>query len=257
MTPFRTPLSASGSSKIVSCVAGAAAGPSHRTRVSPPSALVTSPLGRPVYVAVKEPGVAPAVSVPRVGARRVRRTVRELLAVLTNRCSTYARSIALPSALNAVPLTTTVPADGFVALLTVTLATVVSSAACVSRSVIRTTSPGRMFGVWVVAVQQPPPGWLTSARPEASTDDRVGLAHQRAVAQNAEGHVAARGVPVGGDEVTRREGDQRVRGHRRGHAGRGRQRGGGRRHGGCGAGAPWSGAVHGAAGPAMTSVPFS
>ena len=71
--------------------------------------------------------------------------------------------------MNAVPVTTTVPADGLVGLLTATLATVVSSATLVPRSVIRTTSPTRMFGVWVPAMKQPPPGWLTSATPASST----------------------------------------------------------------------------------------
>ena len=48
----------------------------------------------------------------------------------------------------------------------VTLATVVWSAMPVASSVIRTTSPGRMSGVFTF--QQVPPGWLTSINPVAS-----------------------------------------------------------------------------------------
>jgi hypothetical protein len=71
--------------------------------------------------------------------------------------------------LNAVPVTRTVPAAGLVGLPTVTFATLVCSATCVVRLVIRTTSPTRMFGVWVPAVKQAPPGWLTSATPSSPT----------------------------------------------------------------------------------------
>ena len=168
--------------------------PSQRTRDSEPSNSVPlvdrPPTARAmsfgvwsVYFAVQriEPG-ASYVSVPSrpAPARMVRRPLmsnRSLRA--TSRCSIWSSGSGLPALSRAVPCTSMVPppvtasSEVTIGRSAVTPATVVCSETPLE-SMIRILSPAWMFGV--TPSQQPPPGWLTSARPVASATTFVDVA---------------------------------------------------------------------------------